>query len=95
MQAHNKPVTKKNTKQLTQQRNKARHSNHQKKKGGGGVGGEKVGEKNLWFCPFIKKTSFLGAEAAKNALMLSLVLLRMSSPTANISTAVRMLNEFC
>ena len=94
MQAHNKPVTKKNTKQLTQQRNKARHSNHQKKKGGGG-GGEKVGEKNLWFCPFIKKTSFLGAEAAKNALMLSLVLLRMSSPTANISTAVRMLNEFC
>ena len=94
MQAHNKPVTKKNTKQLTQQRNKARHSNHQKKKGGG-VGGETVGEKNLWFCPFIKKTSFLGAEAAKNALMLSLVLLRMSSPTANISTAVRMLNEFC
>ena len=41
MQAHNKPVTKKNTKQLTQQRNKARHSNHQKKKGGGGGwGGE-------------------------------------------------------
>lgn len=43
MQAHNKPVTKKNTKQLTQERNKARHSNHQKKKGGGGR--EKVGEK--------------------------------------------------
>lgn len=92
MQAHNKPVTKKNTKQLTQQRNKARHSNHQKKREGGG-GGEGR-RKNLWLCPFIKKTSFLGAEAAKNALMLSLVLLRMSSPTANKSTAVRMLNEF-
>ena len=64
MQAHNKPVTKKNTKQLTQQRNKARHSNHQKKKRGGGVGGEKVGEKKSLVLSIYQENKLLGSRSS-------------------------------
>lgn len=65
MQAHNKPVTKKNNKQL--KRSKTRHPNQQM-----GKGNQKIKIKILWVSPSTMKTSFLGAEAAKKALMLSL-----------------------
>lgn len=67
MKAHNKPVTIKNNKQTNlrvKKKIKLLHIQITR-------WGEEMG-KIQFFCPSITKTGFLGAEAAKYALMLSL-----------------------